>query len=420
MRVIWVVFAKEFQDIVRNRRRFIGILFSSFILFPLLFVGPYGFMLTRFTRQATNVLVIPVRGAEYAPDLIAYLSSQKGIETLPVDNVEELIRNKEYSAGLIIPTDYEQRVAEGESVQVTIIADLRRSMDVTGSRLELALQDYNDSLVKQRLDERGLSEDLVNPLEVTEQNAATATETAGSLFGLFIPGFIISIGLSAGMPVAVAAVAGEKKKQTLEPVLFTTVSRFQLVFAKLMAVLASVFASLLMLAISATASVVVMVLLILRALPESMPATPGSSTDTSSAMAQFMSQFFSEGYNIQPLAVVLFLLAPALIVLLGAALQILISTWARNDEEAYTLLAPLSLLSGLVVLVAFFLEDYTPAIWHYALPVFGAIFSMRDLLSNHVDPASLTVMFVSSTLYALMMLGLAVWMFHREEVVFRT
>ena len=293
MRVIWVVFAKEFQDIVRNRRRFIGILFSSFIIFPLLFVGPYGYLLTRLTRQTTNVLVIPVRGAEYAPDLIAYLSSQKGIETISMENVEELIRDKEYSAGLIIPAEYGERVAAGEPAQVTIVADLRRSMDVTGSRLNLALQDYNDALVKQRLEERGLSEDLVNPLEVTEQNAATATETAGSLFGLFIPGFIISIGLSAGMPVAVAAVAGEKKKQTLEPVLFTTVSRFQLVFAKLMAVLASVFASLLMLAISATASVIVMVLLILRALPESMPAGSGSSGDTSSPLAQFMSQFFS-------------------------------------------------------------------------------------------------------------------------------
>jgi hypothetical protein len=45
---------------------------------------------------------------------------------------------------------------------------------------------------------------------------------------------------------------------------------------------------------------------------------------------------------------------------------------------------------------------------------------MRDLLSNHVDPASLTVMFGTSLVYVLLLLALAVWMFHREEVVFRT
>ena len=418
MRAMWVVFKKEFQDIVRDRRRFIMMLVGSFIIFPLLFVGPYALILARLTRQTTNTLSVPVQGMEYAPALIDYLSKEQGIETFAADNVEELVRSKQYAVGLIIPPDFEERIAAGRSASVTIVADLRRQVDFTNSRFGLALQDYADLLVLQRLDERGLTEDLITPLVIEERNAATAEETAGSLVGLFIPGFIISMGLSAGMPVAVSSIAGEKKKQTLEPVLFTTVSRFQLVLAKLAAVLASVVANLVMLAISTTISAVVMIMVIVRAMPDQGPAAfeaAGSSSNSSS-----ISEMLTGGYNIEPLAIILFLIAPALIVLLGAALQLLISTWARNDEEAYTLLTPLSFLSGLVVLVAFFLDEYTPALWHYAIPVFGTIVSMRDLLSNHVDAASLTVMFVSSTLYALMMLGLAVWMFHREEVVFRT
>ena len=418
MRAMWVVFKKEFQDIVRDRRRFIMMLVGSFIIFPLLFVGPYALILARLTRQTTNTLSVPVQGMEYAPALIDYLSKEQGIETFAADNVEELVRSKQYAVGLIIPPDFEERIAAGRSASVTIVADLRRQVDFTNSRFGLALQDYADLLVLQRLDERGLTEDLITPLVIEERNAATAEETAGSLVGLFIPGFIISMGLSAGMPVAVSSIAGEKKKQTLEPVLFTTVSRFQLVLAKLAAVLASVVANLVMLAISTTISAVVMIMVIVRAMPDQAPAAfeaAGSSSNSSS-----ISEMLTGGYNIEPLAIILFLIAPALIVLLGAALQLLISTWARNDEEAYTLLTPLSFLSGLVVLVAFFLDEYTPALWHYAIPVFGTIVSMRDLLSNHVDAASLTVMFVSSTLYALMMLGLAVWMFHREEVVFRT
>ena len=418
MRAMWVVFKKEFQDIVRDRRRFIMMLVGSFIIFPLLFVGPYALILARLTRQTTNTLSVPVQGMEYAPALIDYLSKEQGIETFAADNVEELVRSKQYAVGLIIPPDFEERIAAGRSASVTIVADLRRQVDFTNSRFGLALQDYADLLVLQRLDERGLTEDLITPLVIEERNAATAEETAGSLVGLFIPGFIISMGLSAGMPVAVSSIAGEKKKQTLEPVLFTTVSRFQLVLAKLAAVLASVVANLVMLAISTTISAVVMIMVIVRAMPDQAPAAfeaAGSSSNSSS-----ISEMLTGGYNIEPLAIILFLIAPALIVLLGAALQLLISTWARNDEEAYTLLTPLSFLSGLVVLVAFFLDEYTPALWHYAIPVFGTIVSMRNLLSNHVDAASLTVMFVSSTLYALMMLGLAVWMFHREEVVFRT
>jgi len=418
MRAMWVVFIKEFQDIVRDRRRFIMMLVGSFIIFPLLFVGPYALILARITRQTTNVLIVPVDGAQYAPALIKYLSDEQGIQTISADNVEELVRSKKYAVGLIIAPDYEERLASGRTAQLIIVADFRRQVDLTNSRLGLALASYSDLLAAQRLNEHGLTMDLVKPLAVDQQNAATTEETAGSLIGLFIPGFIISIGLSSGMPVAVSAVAGEKKKQTLEPVLFTTVSRLQLVLAKLAAVLVSVLLNLVMLTLSVTLSAVILILVIARSIPDQLPAA--LETAESSSGSSGISEMLAGGYTVSPLAIILFLIAPALIVTLGAALQILISTWARNDEEAYTLLTPLSFFSGLVVLVAFFLDEYTPQLWHYALPVFGAIVSMRDLLSNHVDPASLTVMFVSSALYAALMIGLAVWMFHREEVVFRT
>jgi sodium transport system permease protein len=74
----------------------------------------------------------------------------------------------------------------------------------------------------------------------------------------------------------------------------------------------------------------------------------------------------------------------------------------------------------MLFLAAFFLDDFVPSLWHYGIPVLGTILSMRDLLSNKLDPASLTVMFGTSAFYALLMIVLAVWMFHREEVVFRT
>ena len=71
------------------------------------------------------------------------------------------------------------------------------------------------------------------------------------------------------------------------------------------------------------------------------------------------------------------------------------------------------------LVVSFFLEDYVPVLWNYAIPIFGTILSMRDLLSNHIYVDSLTVMFVSSIGYAAMMIGASVWLFNREEVVFR-
>lgn len=423
MRVIWVIFAKEFQDIVRNKRRFIWMLISSFIIFPALFVAPYGLVLGRMTEQTVSKLEIPVQGLEHAPALMKYLDTEQDIHPVAVPDVEQVVLDKKYPVGLIVPDDYETKIAAGQAVQLVLVADLRKSMDFSGVRLTSAIGEYADVIRAERVQQQGLPEEFFEPLVVEQRNAATATETAGSQLGLVIPGLIISLGLGAGMPVAVASIAGEKKNLTLEPVLFTTVNRVQLVIAKLLAVLASIifnlFSMVLMFGVSALALGFVlyraadgnMAKLSETLLGNSASAAPGSAAADAAA---------SGAYSISPLAVVLFLLAPFLIILFGALLEVIISTWARTDEEAYTYLTPLNFLGIAVLFAAFFLDEFTPQIWHYGLPVFGAIFSMRDLLSNHIDPASLTVMFSTSIFYVLLLLALAVWMFHREEVVFRT
>ena len=416
MKAAWVIFSKEFLDIIRDRRRFIWMLVSSFVLLPLLFIVPYSFIIVRLVRQSSDAITIPAQGMDNAPALVAYLE-EEGIQAIPAENVEELVLNRQYAVGLIIPDDYEERIAGGQSVEVTVVSDQRRSMDVTGSRLVGALEAYGDELLAARLKQRGLADEFISPLTVKRDNAATATETTGSMLGLLIPGVILSIALSTGMPVAISTVAGEKKKLTLEPVLFTTVSRFQLVFAKFLAVVASILLTLFVMAISLTISGVVLAVAVVRSLPELFMS---QSTDPASVPAMPGAELLRGGYNLEPVAILLFLLAPLLIIFFSAALQLLVSVWARNDEEAATYLTPLNLFGGAVFLIAFFLDEFIPQLWHYSLPIFGTILSMRDLLSNKVEPASLTVMFLSSAFYALLMLGLAVWMFHREEVVFRT
>lgn len=69
---------------------------------------------------------------------------------------------------------------------------------------------------------------------------------------------------------------------------------------------------------------------------------------------------------------------------------------------------------------AFFLDDFKPALGYYAIPIFGMILSMRDLLSGHIHAAPLAMMFITSVLYVALAIAVAVWMFNREEVLLRT
>jgi sodium transport system permease protein len=412
---MWTVFSKELLDIVRDRRRFILTLLTTFVFLPLLLIVPYSYLITRTVKQTVDGLVLPVQGMQRAPALVAYLADED-IQSVAVDDVEALVNSRQYAVGLIIPGDYEEQIDARRSAELVLVTDKRRTMDVTYLRLKAVLDDYGMELVQARLEQQGLADDFATPLTVEEKNVATVTETTGSKMGLLIPGMIITFGLSTGMPVAIAAIAGEKKKLTLEPVLFTTVNRFQLVFAKLMAVFASTIITLLSMLIAFSIAGAGIFLIVARNLPLDKIA----SSAAESAAAPSTSSLPVGQYHIEPLAIALFLLAPFLLILLGAALQILISTWARNDEEATTYLMPISIFSTFAAFLAFFLEDITPHLWHYGVPIMGTILSMRDLLSNKVDPASLAVMFGTSGLCALLMIVLAVWMFHREEVVFRT
>jgi sodium transport system permease protein len=412
MRVIGAILRKELLDIIRNRRRLIMVAIFSFVVMPVIAVAPAAVLMMRTSKQANADVTVPVQGMEYAPELMAYLKEQ-GFQAESAEGIEELIRSKQFSAGLIVPSDYAEKIKSGESARVILVKDASKQLDITGVRLTNELEKYNQSLLDERLQKNNLPGGFLEPLHVETRNTASEAETAGSALSLLIPGFLIGFAMSAGMPVAVEAVAGEKSKLTLEPVLFTTVNRAKLVFAKMLAVLINVVLTLSANALSIGFTLFVFVFVMLRIMPSDLSAVPVSGP---------VSTPFSipTDYALTPVMLVLLLLSPLPILVLSAAVQLIISTWSRNEEEAYTFLAPLSFLSLFVVFAGLFMDEFIPSLWHYGIPVFGTILSMRDLLSGHLYAGSLFVMFTSSLAYAALILALAVWLFQREEVVFRT
>ena len=416
MKIIFAVWKKEWSEVLRDRRRLIWNLVTAFILMPVLFVAPTAFLMLRTTEQMVNTVTIPVQGMQYAPKLMAYLEKEEDFRMKEVEDVEKSIREKQYSGGLIVPPGFEEKIERGESVQLQLITDQSKSLDVVGTRLLDALETYRDGLLTERLRTKGLPEDFLQPFRVERRNAATATETTGSFLSLFLPGIVLAFGLSAGMQMAVTTSAGEKERLTLEPVLFTPVSRVQLVLGKLLAVLTSVIAFFASMGMSIMLSAIgFVVILVARG---DFRGMSGASVPSPDAFASTVPQIGA--YSISPLSILLLLLSVLPVLLLGGSIQIVLSTWARNSDEAYGYLNPINFLSTLLMFALILMEDFVPKLWQYGIPIFGTILSMRDLLTGKWQPAALTVMFVSSLMYALLAIGLAVWMYRREEVLFRT
>lgn len=416
MKMIFTIWRKEIADVLRDRRRLIWNLVTSFILMPVLFVAPMAFLTLRTAQQMASTITIPVQGMEHAPELMAYLKAEGDIEVVEADDVESLVREKQFTGGLIVPPRFEEKIRNGEPVKLQLVTDQSKSMNVIGTRLLSLLEKYRDELLEERLQARGLSIDYLQPFRVEQKNAATATETAGSWLSLLLPGMVLAFGLSAGMQMAVSTTAGEKERLTLEPVLFTPVSRAHLVLGKLLAVLTSVVGFFVSMGTSISLAVVgFVVVLVVRGDFKGLDSASAPSPDAFASMAPAV-----DTYSISPLAVGLLLFSILPVMLLGAAIQIAIATWARNGDEAYGYLTPLNLLSTLLMFALILMEDFVPKLWHYSIPIFGTILSMRDLLTGKWEPATLTVMLLTSLAYAFLTLALSVWMFRREEVLFRT
>jgi sodium transport system permease protein len=418
MKLVWLIFKKEMLDVVRNRRRLVMILLFNMVILPMLAILPSALLLRRTITSITQPLQIPVQGAEYAPDLLAYIEKNRSIKFVPAQDVEALVRGKQASVGLIVPADYAEKTQSGESSILVVVIDKSKSLNPDADRLKGVIETYEKELMTARLADKGISLEYLNPIDVQERNVATDVETTASQVGLLIPGFIITFGLTSGLSVAIGSVAGEKDRQTLEPVLFTPVSRAHLVLGKLAAVLANVILSATVFTLTLLITAVTgffTIMYFLRSIPASAVAS-GAPPAVGPASLPLLNGLALPG----GLEITLFFLSALPVVLLGAALQTMISSFARNSDEGFTFSLPLSLLSMVPLFASFFLDDFKPELRHYATPIFGTILAMRDLLGGHIYTVPLLIMFISSILWAVLAIQISIWLFSREDVLFRT
>jgi sodium transport system permease protein len=108
-----------------------------------------------------------------------------------------------------------------------------------------------------------------------------------------------------------------------------------------------------------------------------------------------------------------------LLAALVAALLIAVTLFARSFKEAQSYVAPLSLVLVLPVVGLQFADFFSqPAL--YALPAFGTLLLMNDLVQGTFEPTSAMLAWGSSLVLAALLLGFALYNFGARGVLFRT
>jgi sodium transport system permease protein len=388
MNAAWIVFLKELKDAVRDKRSWMVALAISMLSGPVLFTIMSNFIAGLEERAAAREVV--VHEPQRAPTLVNFLERAGAtVKTAPADYAEQLRSGKLQNAVVVPPTDFESQLATGEPVSVDVLFDdsHERAQPIVRATLNL-LRAFNREAGMQRLIARGVSPQLLTPLEIEEQNLAPA-QTRGAQLLFIVPWAALIVAVFGALSVAIDVSAGERERGSLEPLLMNPVPVGALVLGKWGVVMAY--------------STVIVVL----TMAGFLVSMRFISSETLSALMQL------QWREVGIFCVVLLPFAA-----LMAALNMLAATFGRSHKEAQTYVSYITMGVQFAALVPIFASQ-RDALWQLFVPSVAQLSVLMKALRGEVLTAT------DLLVPGLICLGLAVLclvvqalLLRREAIVF--
>ena len=231
---VLAVARKELLDTLRDRRTLLVTLLPALIAGPLVLLLMFSVIAGQLDK--VRELKLPTIGKERAPALVAFLERQQVTLTDAPPDFETKIRAGEMDVVLVIDEKFEADVAEGKAGTLRLVYDRSRDRAQSAIReTESLLRAYNRQWGSQRLLLRGVAPTVGNPLNVESVDLATPQQS-GAFLLFFLAYYGLFAAVMGGMAIALDVTAGERERQSLEPLLMTPARPLELVTGKWLAV----------------------------------------------------------------------------------------------------------------------------------------------------------------------------------------
>ncbi|MBX3698070.1 MAG: ABC transporter permease [Dokdonella sp.] len=391
MKTILTVFLKEVRENIRDRRTVMNTLLTGPLMAPLIFVLLINGIVSRELEKAEKPLPVPVIGAANAPNLVDALRQSGIIVKDPLPDPERAVRDQEADLVLRIPDTYAEAWSKGEPAQVELIFDeSQRDAQGSVSRLRRILDGYGQRTSTLRVVARGLSPTILRPLVVADRDQSTAQARGGMMFSM-LPYFFILGAFIGGMALAIDTTAGERERQSLEPLFANPVARSRILLGKL----------------GATSAFALTTLLL--------------SIIAFSFAGQFMpTEKLGMTLSIGPHFALLTLLAMLPLVFLIASLQTLAAAFAKTFREAQTYLSLLMFVPAVpTMLMSLF--PFKVETWMYAVPLVGQQITITRLMrGENVAASEVALCFACTSLAALLVYLVTARIYRSERLAIST
>ncbi|WP_202708259.1 ABC transporter permease [Sporosalibacterium faouarense] len=388
----WIVLKKELTDIFRDKKTLITSILIPILVFPIMaFV--IGMGTDKFIDDSSQDISIAIISEEESK-LESFIRDHEGINVVAPDNPEEALSELDIKAIIKIPQGVDQQIENDEMPDIEILYDsTSTNSDSARSRVAGIIGEYSQSIVFNRLEELGIDPQVLNPISVSSTPIANQDEDAG--LGIMILSMLLPLMLTVwaavgGIPAATDLGAGEKERQTLEPLLTTRANRLSLLMGKYFAVVIA--------AIMGTIAALIGFGIAGKINPNFMGT--GSGMPLKSAVAV--------GILCIGLALVF------------SALELAISFFARSFKEAQTYLSPLTIVVMLPAYLTMYLDGKEIPEYFFHIPLVNTIAVIKESIVLVFNIQHILIVSGWTILYIALALFLTVKMFNKESVMFRS
>ena len=381
---MWIVMLKELRDIGRDRRTLALTLLLGPLLFPALILGMGALAEKRAKTQIDKVLEVPVIGMERAPNLMAFLATQgiKAVEA-PAD-LEAALREQRQDVGLRVSESFAEDWRAGRPALVEVMLDTtQRDSSIPGQRLRGALAAYSGQVGALRLLARGMDPSVAQPVNTGTLDVSTPEAKRGLMLSVMLPYFLIITAFLGGAALVLDATAGERERQTLEPLLATPAPRGAIVSGKIVA---------------ACLLGVVSLLLSLLAIKLSAQFATG--------MARSLDM------SLMSIASMLFVLLPML--LIGTSLLTFLAAAAKSLKEAQSHMTWLMLMP-MIPTMMLMVNPVKTQLWQFAVPFLAQNQLLLKVIRAEPISAQVWAVYLGSSLGLALLLWLAAVIRYRQE-----
>ena len=236
LRTVLTIFRKEITDALRDRRTLLTVLISSVLMGPLVLLAISALVASLESSAERREVV--VAGIERAPTLINFFERQTyTVKPAPADYEARLRSAKLTDAVVVVPKDFEAALVRGAAAPVVeIVADsANQRSQASAGRIAQLLAAFGRERATLSLALRGVSLDLLQPVQVEERDLASTQTRATQVTGM-LPFFVLMAVLAGALNAALDTTAGERERGSLEPLLMNPAERWAIVIGKWSAV----------------------------------------------------------------------------------------------------------------------------------------------------------------------------------------